>query len=318
MTKNQYKIFEKIVKLEQKQLHNLMGSILKKRYETVKITNDYIYAIGDIPIGLVAHLDTVFTTPVVDLYYDNQKKVFWSPEGLGADDRAGVYAILDIIQSGLRPHIILTTDEEKGCIGAGILSKEKNPFPELKYLIQLDRRNTNDCVFYDCNTKDFIKYIESFGFIEAYGTFSDISMLCPAWEVCGVNLSVGYQNEHTRYENLNIKALEDTIKKVKNMLNAKDIPTFEYEEEPYANWYNSTYYPWAYPSDDDGIHCSRCKKLVSEYEVIPVRTEDKKTVYYCIDCISSPKVGWCKSCSEAFLTEKNQDYCKICREGLLV
>lgn len=59
----------------------------------------------------------------------------WSPQGLGADDRAGIFAIIQIIKSGLRPHIILTTDEEVGGVGADLLSKNGNPFADLRYII---------------------------------------------------------------------------------------------------------------------------------------------------------------------------------------
>lgn len=317
LTSKQYKIFEQIVKSNQRQVHSIMKTVLKNRYDNIKVTNDYIYAIGNIPIALVAHMDTVHATPVEDLYYDTMKNVMWSPQGLGADDRAGVFAILEILQTDLRPHIILTTDEEKGCVGAGILSKEKCPFENLKYLIQLDRRNDNDCVFYDCSTKNFIDYIQTFGFVEAFGTFSDISMLCPAWEICGVNLSIGYQNEHTKHEYLNVGAMLRTIKIVKNMLRQTEIPDFKYEED-YAHWYNANF-AWGYPTDNYGIACYRCKKVVDEYNVLPVRTEDKKTVCYCIDCVSSPRVKWCKICGEAFLSaDDKQDKCRMCRESLLV
>ena len=84
-------------------------------------------------------MDTVFFKPATIIYYDRQKNTMWSPMGLGADDRAGVFAIIQILQSGLRPHIIFTTDEEKGCLGAEALAKTECPFQELKYIIELDR-----------------------------------------------------------------------------------------------------------------------------------------------------------------------------------
>ena len=43
-----------------------------------------------------------------------QKNVMISPDGLGADDRAGVFMIMNIVKAGFRPHVIFTTDEE-GC-----------------------------------------------------------------------------------------------------------------------------------------------------------------------------------------------------------
>jgi len=172
-----YQLFEQLVSLRQSQLHAIMKQLLLKKYKKVISTPDYIIAFGDIPIALVAHLDTVFKYPVTQLYYDREKNVAFSPDGLGADDRAGVFAILQILKTDLRPSIIFTTDEEQGGIGAAQLTLQypQCPIPNLKYLIELDRQGSTDAVFYECDTADFKDYIESFGFLEAKGSFSDIS-----------------------------------------------------------------------------------------------------------------------------------------------
>jgi putative aminopeptidase FrvX len=81
--------------------------------------------------------------------------VIWSPDALGADDRAGVFAIIKILQSGLRPHIIFTTDEETGGYGAKALTSNACPFQDVRYFIELDRQGALDCVFYNCDNKHF-------------------------------------------------------------------------------------------------------------------------------------------------------------------
>lgn len=307
-----YGLFERLVSLSQRGMQKSMEQFLKAKYDgNVIITKDYIVAIGNIPIALVAHMDTVFKEPVSELYYDQRKGVLWSPEGLGADDRAGIFAIMKILQDGLRPSIIFTTDEEQGGVGASALSLLDCPIPGLKYMIELDRRGTNDCVFYDCYNPDFIEYVESFGFCEAYGSFSDISFLMPAWNICGVNLSVGYEDEHSYSETLHIAPLFDTIRKVKSMLREAEIPDFEYDEITLAQspswWQRSMIF---------GQHCSKCKKLYSEYELFPVIGIDKKTKYYCPDCIVG-NVEWCEYCGEAYEIEdpaKDTNICKVCAE----
>lgn len=310
LSNQDYRLFERLVSLTQKGLHQAMAQYLKEKYEKVIITKDYIVAIGDIPIALVAHMDTVFKNPVADLYYDQRKGVLWSPQGLGADDRAGIFAILKIIQSGLRPAIIFTTDEEKGGLGATALGSRDCPIPNLKYMIQLDRHGTNDCVFYECFNEDFYDYVESFGFCEAYGSFSDISFLMPQWNICGVNLSVGYEDEHSEVETLHIAPLYDTIAKVQKMLCETEIPDFEYDEMVFssANWWRSAVMY--------GQHCGKCKKLYSEYELFPVIGIDRKTKFYCPDCIVG-NVEWCDLCGEAYEIEdpaKDKKICKICAE----
>lgn len=236
-------------------------------------------------------MDTIYTTPVKNLYYDREKEIMWSPEGLGADDRAGIFAIIKIIQSGLRPSIILTVDEEKGGLGASALAEEECPIENLKYLIELDRRGTKDCVFYNCCNEEFINYIQSFGFIKAYGSFSDISFLCPEWKKCGTNLSVGYENEHSLIETICISDLLNTIEKVQKMLTAEGIPDFLYQE-----FNNNSNFSWPI---NDIMQCSKCNHIFNDYELIPIKNMQKKTKYYCSDCITG-NVDWCDSCGEPY------------------
>lgn len=314
LSNNDYRLFERLVSLSQKEMHRAMAQFLKSKYDNVIFTKDYLVAIGNIPIALVAHMDTVFKTPVSNLYYDQRKGVLWSPEGLGADDRAGIFAILKIIQDGLRPCVILTTDEEEGGLGAMALAMESCPIPGLKYMIELDRRGSNDCVFYDCYCPEFVDYVESFGFCEKWGSFSDISFLMPEWKICGVNLSVGYEDEHSYTEILHIGPLFDTIKKVKEMLKDTDIPYFQYNEvSGSTKWWKTDIY---------GQHCGKCKKLFSEYELFPVKGVDGRTKYYCPDCIAIlGSVEWCEQCGEAFEVEdpaQNKKICKECAEGLCI
>ena len=302
LKKDEYSLLERLVSLSQNGMHKVMSTYLKSKYDNVIVDDKYIVAVGNIPIALVAHMDTVFKYPVDNMYYDVKKGVVWSPEGLGADDRAGIFAMIQIIKSGLRPSIILTTDEEIGATGAKALAEKPCPIPGLKYMIQLDRRGTNDCVFYSCDTQAFVEYVEQFGFVERWGTFSDISVLMPAWNICGVNLSVGYEDEHSVSEVLFIKPLFDTIAKVRKMLMEKDIPDFEYINMPshwYYNWNKITTPAYGESAEVYGAHCAGCKSLYSEYEMYPVKGKGGVTRFYCTDCIVD-KVNWCSSCGDAY------------------
>lgn len=244
-----------LMKMKQNQLHQTLYNYLKKKYNKVIIRDKFIIAVGDIPIGLVAHLDTVHARPPVNFFYDQEQKVLWSPQGLGADDRAGIYAIIQIIEANYRPHIILCKDEETGGIGATEVIKmfPQYPFDNLKCLIELDRSGKNDCVFYDCDNEDFVTYIEKFGFKEDIGSFSDISIIAPKWEVAAVNLSVGYFHEHSLAEFLYLGYLEDTIKKLKKILN----------EEP--GMLNYGYVPRIYYNYKDTT-CICCQKPIKKGE----------------------------------------------------
>ena len=61
-----YRLFEKLVSLNEKQMVQAMTQLIKSKYDNVIATKEYIIAIGDIPIALVAHMDTVFKFPVSD------------------------------------------------------------------------------------------------------------------------------------------------------------------------------------------------------------------------------------------------------------
>lgn len=304
------KLFEQIVKMNEASLLKTMNTYLKRFYNKVTYTKDYLYAIGDIPITLVAHVDTVFKEKPEDVFYDRVKNVLWSPQGLGADDRAGVFAIINIVKSGLRPHIIFTTGEEMGGLGAQVLTyREPKPFAEMKYIIQLDRRGKDDCIFYECDNVKFVEYIKSFGFHEEYGSFSDISELCPTWRIAGVNLSIGYKNEHSLIEILYIDYFLSTVEKVKKMLkDVNNINSFEYIPALYSL---SSLNPTSL------YKCKNCGKIFTEYELFLVKGIDSKNVYYCPDCIYG-NVNWCDSCGKAYEIDFREDTtikkCKDCRD----
>ena len=334
------KSIEQFFQLTQEELLKIMSKFLKSKYNKVFSTKEYVVAVGDIPVGLVAHLDTVFPKPPENIFYDRAKNVMWSPEGLGADDRAGVYSIIQLIKQGFKPTIIFTTDEEKGAIGASKLVQDyPEPIADLKYLIQLDRRGTSDCVFYDCNNHQFEEYVEKFGFVTAFGTFSDISIICPTWDIAGVNLSVGYANEHSYSEILHIGAMLSTIRKVSDML--KDANNEKIEKFKYIPTYKYNYRTaYGYPLDDDEgfgwdpaygialstwkqwhsthdlLSCELCGIKDYEYNLYPTKTKEETetgTIYLCSDCISKMNnIGWCLFCGEPFILDEDDKLHTMC------
>jgi hypothetical protein len=254
-------------------------------------------------------MDTVFPTPMRDMYYDRQKGVMWSTEGGGFDDRAGVFAIIKLLQRGYRPTILLTLDEELGGLGATALTEDYPArFAEYKYFIELDRQGHNDCVFYRCGNKDFINYVESFGFKLNYGTFTDISIVCPKWGIAGVNLSIGYVNEHTYSEILHVDWLMETVQRVSKMLESVETAPF---------------FPFIESLEVFGVNteeclCSKCRKPFIEYDLYDVITKDLTTKQYCIDCLVR-NVSWCEACSEPFEVTKhnaNARFCYKCQEAM--
>ena len=157
-------LMQKLCKLNKDTLKEVLAKYLKsKGYDRVIRSNMFVIAEGDLPLCLCAHLDTVFPSSPVDIYYDNKKTIMWSPQGLGADDRAGIYAIISLLEKGYKPSIIFTDLEEQGGVGAESLVKQfpRCPFKDCRAIIQLDRRGAVDSVYYDCDSEVFENEIEN-------------------------------------------------------------------------------------------------------------------------------------------------------------
>lgn len=223
----------------QKELFSKLCDRFKGRTTVCK--NSYILVRGEAPIMLVAHLDTVHKTPVRHICKTQNGGILMSPQGIGGDDRCGVYALVTVYeQSAVKPWLLFTCDEEVGGVGASAFctrfQKGKLPKKELeslKMLVEIDRKGRNDAVYYDCDNPEFEEYITSKGFETEWGSFSDISLLAPALGVAAVNLSSGYYNAHTQHEYIDRKHLNATVKKVVEIVadTAKpDFPQYEYIE----------------------------------------------------------------------------------------
>lgn len=210
-------------------------------YTSVVNNKKFLYAEGNAPYMLVAHLDTVHKKLPSIICYSKNGDYMMSPQGIGGDDRCGVYIILELLNKlSFKPYIVFTMEEETGGIGAKAFAKyitEQEQMPELKYIVEFDRKGNQDCVFYQCDNKDFVDFVEKFGFSKAYGTFSDISTIAPAMGVAAVNLSSGYYNPHTEHEYVSMRDVNKIINKSYKML-CTECSNFEYVE---AKWDYGSY-----------------------------------------------------------------------------
>lgn len=228
---------------------DMVAAILESsgKYKVTRDTGN-LFLYGEAPKSpflLVAHADTVHARPP-HVLYDKDENVLWSKNGLGADDRAGIAAIIEIVKwaknKDVRPSVLITDLEERGCIGARSAANEISPSEGNRLVIELDRRGRNDMVFYDCDNPDADAYVKKFGFEKNFGSMSDISVLCPAWGVAGVNLSIGYYDEHTFGEHLKLSEWENTVAKVKEMLLDPPGSKLEFIERDIASYYLTSKY----------------------------------------------------------------------------
>lgn len=239
---------EKLFRLTDTELKStLCEELLRHGYEIDSITNShkFLYAEGDTPYMLVAHLDTVHKNSPSLICYSKDGNYMMSPQGIGGDDRCGVYIILSLLNKlSFKPYVLFTMDEEIGGLGAkafiDFIDQCGNQ-PELKYIVEYDRKGNKDCVFYNCDNKDFTEFVEQFGFKTAYGTFTDISVIAPKFGVAAVNLSSGYYNPHTNHEVVSIFDMKNVIAASINMLTT-ECDKFEYVAKYVYQSYSSNTY----------------------------------------------------------------------------
>jgi len=187
-------------------------------------------------VALIAHTDTVFDRPLLPDEIGRKGNVVYSKHdtiGLGADDRAGVSACLDLYDRLDNVAVILCPNEETGCQGSRALSRDivgrYIDLDRLAYCLQFDRRGSRDIVTYDVADDSFVGYLESnlIGYSYAHGSYSDIAELCPTLGIMGANLSIGYRNEHTSRETLDLLDYQRTVDIVFDMLSTSDIERFD-------------------------------------------------------------------------------------------
>ena len=225
---------------------------------------EYILVPGEAPVLLVAHLDTVHKDRVRQICKTSNGNILMSPQGIGGDDRCGVYALVTVrAQAVKKPWLLFTCNEEVGGIGASTFCKDyrNKRFPKeldtMKMLIEIDRKGQTDAVYYDCGNDDFERYISSKGFKTQHGSFSDISYVAPELGVAAVNLSSGYYNAHTQHEYINRKHLNATVKKVTDIIAdavEPDFPAYAYVDrfDDWGRGYGGRY-DWGYEVYDGAL-----------------------------------------------------------------
>lgn len=235
-----FPLLVELCKLSQCDLSRILPVKLSQcGYKNVVVGDGFIYARGEIPVLLTAHMDTVHKQPIVDYYEEIRagKHIISSPQGIGGDDRCGIYMILQIIQE-YKCSVLFCEDEEIGAVGSSKFCRTKmiDEVSDLNYIIGLDRKGHNDAVFYDCNNPQFTDFIiDNTGFNEDFGTFSDISIIAPISGVAAVNLSCGYYFPHTKKEQIIVEDMLYSIEAVKILLACKS-EKYEYIENEPVNW----------------------------------------------------------------------------------
>lgn len=280
------KTFEDICRMSQPEVKAYMKEYLTENGYEVIDEDGFLYARGTDPVLLVAHMDTVHKEMcnVINI----SEGIISSPQGIGGDDRCGVFIIMNIVKDK-KCSVLLCEDEEIGTVGSKKFANatyketgEDGKEVELKYvenlgvnfMIDFDRKGHDDAVFYSCDNKDFEKFVkENTGFKYAWGSFTDISVLMPASKIAGVNLSCGYYNPHQVSEYVVYSEMMNTIEAGKKLIAAECEKPFKYVAKTYT-WQKEWNGGWESPYSKKAKKSSKKKKKNDTHEMAEQFYED--------------------------------------------
>lgn len=219
-------LFEKIIKMETKELPNFLSKKIDGfAFGKYEIINDEKYTFFKLRgncknnVMLSALIDTVhidMPREVIEEEFVDGTHIS-SQQGIGGDDRAGVYAILKIIErlskfEYLFPKYILFTNfEEVGLFGSKKFVKDYMDKLEVGYIYEFDA--TGDRVVFPKGMKNnkFKDYILKYFTYGGTGYPCDIDELMMGFNAAAVNIGVGYENFHKINEYVNVDMLNSQI-----------------------------------------------------------------------------------------------------------
>lgn len=222
---------ETVLNLTDEDAFKLSVAILEEYFGKIySDDNSYVFAMGENPICLVSHADTLRNGIPVKLAQDGDYLINLNGI-LGADDRAGIYMIFRILGECMLkqiklPSILITSEEETGLIGAMNFVKEEwflstGAHLTTNLILNLDCSGHKRFVTYGKNIPMVVeKYIQDFGFMKSKSKRkSDTVVLSRAYpSIASVNLSVGYEYEHTSKERLHVDNYIDSFQRVLKMV----------------------------------------------------------------------------------------------------
>ena len=176
----------------------------------------------DAPVMFSCHTDTVHRADGMQrIRYDRKKQVYFKDdkEPLGADDAAGAWVMLEMIDAGVPGCYVFHRGEECGGLGSSHLAKQHPDFLNtFNYAVAFDRRGSTSVITHqgygrccsdlfaqaladDINADEVSMYAP-----DDTGVFTDTANYTGIIPEC-TNLSCGYANEHSGNETLHLPTL---------------------------------------------------------------------------------------------------------------
>lgn len=278
-------------------------------------------------VMLSAHMDTV-SSVYADRKVIERDGFFMSDYGtLGADDRAGIAIILEVLRNlnnlssfnGILK-IAFSREEEIGCIGASRISHKW--YSDVDLAIIVDRRGTRDivtgCSSAFCSDAVGVFMENVAGLIDqkdwecVEGGISD-AMVFSSNGINSINLSAGYDNEHTSNEYASLEAMKDTAKLILQAFAVIDdfagtfgeVPKHNKWVQPYVTNYKQTHYKGTDGSWYEEDYYSEKAYSISDYMKPDYTTPDGDIEVY---VISADECMLKQDDQEMYVSGENFDY----------
>lgn len=222
----------------------------------------YVIEVGDGSRTMFScHVDTVHRSAGMQrIKYDAVKMNYYKADGepLGADDTAGCWLLLEMIDAGVPGVYVFHRGEERGGIGSSYIADKYPTFlQQFDRAIAFDRRGSCDVITHQgygrCASDAFAEALadafnedgESMYAPSDMGIFTDTANYTEIIPEC-TNISCGYMHEHTANETLHLPtlfALRDNCLRI----DWDKLPTVR---DPRVSQYKTSYAYGSYGADE--------------------------------------------------------------------
>lgn len=240
----------------------MLEDVLKSKMEPAWLQDEYgnVFVLIDdgtrnSDVAFTSHLDTVAGSKAPERHLQD---VMLSPDGvlylkhdtlahcLGADDGAGIYIMLEMIRHGVPGRYCFFQDEEVGRVGSEFSAKDSTGFwTGVTHMISFDRRGagvissqlSGRCCS-DTFAHEMARRLGRPADAVQSGIYTDSASFMHLIPEC-TNIGVGYADEHTQDETLDLNILSDLLEKAIKPETWADLPIHR-EPEPAQDFWFST------------------------------------------------------------------------------
>lgn len=258
----------------EKRMKKFIRRWIRRNVPEAVIVNDQkgnIYVtkgIADTYPCIVSHVDQVQDTHSKDFKVYNCDGILCAyskknkqQEGLGADDKNGIWVCLKALEYFDIVKCAFFVEEEIGCGGSSVANLEF--FSDCRFVLQCDRRNGSDLInvasWTELCSDEFLEATnyQAYGYTPKNGMMTDVMTLKESGvNVSMLNISCGYYEPHTDNEVTVFEELENCRDFVFNIIeNCTDVYPHKHELQVYqpikTNLLGSTYDGWYGDGYDD-------------------------------------------------------------------